>query len=367
VSTPVDGTSAPRLAHIDALRALAALAVAVFHFHRELRVLPVVIPESVDVVLAHGYLGVNIFFVLSGFVIAWSLRDARYSLDVVARFALRRSLRLDPPYWLTVALAAVVVARRVNDPIPVSVASVVAHAFYLQNILGFRNFLDVFWTLCIEVQLYLFFCLLAGLAQSLGDMTRLPWKTGLLGATTVASLALPLVTPAEHSSGWFMTYWYQFALGVWACWCTSSRGARVWFAMAVGGALGLGARLGDSGPAVCAVTAAALAGAQRWSGVATSPGIIRLALMGRRSYSFYLLHALVGVGFLRRWNSIVPPSLVHDVVGLIVAFLLAFASAELLHRWVERPSLALSRRIRLRDVAKTPSSARVEAAATGHG
>ncbi len=353
-----DAPVQPRLGYVDALRAFAAIAVAVFHFHHELRVLPAVLPEPLDVVLAHGYLGVNVFFVLSGFVIAWSLREARYSAGFVGRFALRRSLRLDPPYWVTIPMAAVVVANRANDPIRVTAPAILAHVFYLQGILGFRSFLDVFWTLCIEIQLYLFFCLMGWLAQTLERLTSRSWRRDLLGATTLVSLVLPFVIPESQWNKWFVVYWYQFALGVWACWSVSERRAQLWMAIAVAGALGLALRLGDAGPAVCVATACALAAAQA-SPRGAYRGMSVLATLGRRSYSFYLLHALVGVGFLRRWNDHLSASVTYDVLGLGLAFALAFAAAELLFRLVERPSMAFSRRIQLRP---TPVAAPMPAA-----
>jgi peptidoglycan/LPS O-acetylase OafA/YrhL len=46
-----------------------------------------------------GSQGVTLFFVLSGFVIAHSLRHDSLSLQSLARFILRRQVRLDPPYW----------------------------------------------------------------------------------------------------------------------------------------------------------------------------------------------------------------------------------------------------------------------------
>lgn len=56
-----------------------------------------VAPSWVASVLDHGNLGVAVFFVLSGFVIAHSLHGVRVTPSVVGRLMLRRSLRLDPP------------------------------------------------------------------------------------------------------------------------------------------------------------------------------------------------------------------------------------------------------------------------------
>jgi peptidoglycan/LPS O-acetylase OafA/YrhL len=65
----------------------------------------------------HGDLGIQIFFVISGLLMACllmacSVRGYRMSGRFLARFALRRSVRLDPPYWVTIA--AVIVTRYVS-------------------------------------------------------------------------------------------------------------------------------------------------------------------------------------------------------------------------------------------------------------
>ena len=68
-----------RLAFIDALRGLAALAVAAYHIERYG---PLAEPASrliagpIEEVIRHGWMGVQTFYVISGFVIAYSLRGA---------------------------------------------------------------------------------------------------------------------------------------------------------------------------------------------------------------------------------------------------------------------------------------------------
>ena len=52
-----------------------------------------------DWLCEQGHLGVEVFFVLSGFVITHALRPLRMCPSVVGRFVLRRSIRLDPAYW----------------------------------------------------------------------------------------------------------------------------------------------------------------------------------------------------------------------------------------------------------------------------
>ena len=63
-----------------------------------------VLPLSLPKILRHGDLGVEVFFVLSGFVIAHQ-RGRPITPAFAGRFALRRAIRLDPPYYFTILVS----------------------------------------------------------------------------------------------------------------------------------------------------------------------------------------------------------------------------------------------------------------------
>src|SRR5436305_500174 len=81
---------------LDGLRALAITLVVCFHFFG----------------LPGGYLGVDLFFVLSGFLITTLLLEerARYEAISFGRFYLRRALRLFPALWVFLAASLVIYA-----------------------------------------------------------------------------------------------------------------------------------------------------------------------------------------------------------------------------------------------------------------
>ena len=85
-----------RFAFVDALRGIAAVGVAAYHIDRY-GPLPgaaaSVVPKFVNSALHHGWVGVQMFFVISGFVIAYTLRGARVTPRYLGNFALRRSLQ----------------------------------------------------------------------------------------------------------------------------------------------------------------------------------------------------------------------------------------------------------------------------------
>ena len=102
-----------RFAFVDALRGLAALAVALHHIFRY-GPLPEpalkVVPHFANVLFRNGRMGVPVFFVISGFVIAYVLRNARIDARYLRTFAVQRFLRLGPPYWFTMALVVALYA-----------------------------------------------------------------------------------------------------------------------------------------------------------------------------------------------------------------------------------------------------------------
>ena len=99
-----DGT---RVAVVNALRGLAALWVAWYHVTGLLQ------PESslLATLGRYGFMGVQVFFVVSGFVIPYALHRAHYELPQFPRFLAKRLLRLHPPYLAVVATIAGVASR----------------------------------------------------------------------------------------------------------------------------------------------------------------------------------------------------------------------------------------------------------------
>ena len=91
---------------LDGLRGVAAIAVMLFHFF----------PQLPGGLIGHGYLAVDFFFLLSGFVIAYNYDDKIASGLTFRRFALIRAIRLYP---LVVAAVLAVAALRLAYPKPV--------------------------------------------------------------------------------------------------------------------------------------------------------------------------------------------------------------------------------------------------------
>lgn len=128
------------LANLQLLRALAAIAVVVFHFG----LMP---PTSLQ--FTAGAAGVDLFFVLSGFIIAYSSsRDARH-------FLARRLIRIIPAYWIATILAALFTLQAMawHD----ASAWLIQSLFYLPGPQGRPALIFVAWTLVYELAFYVIY------------------------------------------------------------------------------------------------------------------------------------------------------------------------------------------------------------------
>jgi len=151
---------AERVQIIDALRGIAALAVCWFHFTQSVGDF---LPEGLVKKSGElGFLGVNIFFVISGFVIPFTLMKCSYEIGSYFRFVARRVVRLDPPYFaslilvLAVGFALMHFANSHAGQLPYeSVPQILLHLGYLNVIFGYKFLNPIYWTLAIEFQYYL--------------------------------------------------------------------------------------------------------------------------------------------------------------------------------------------------------------------
>src|ERR1700722_8867813 len=140
-----------RLAWLDVLRGVAALAVVFNHFGY---FLPPVVKNSVYQWINPGDYGVFVFFLVSGYIVPASLERK----GSIRTFWLSRVFRLFPLF--VVAIGAVFLLHPFGYTTFVSdqqhpVATVLAHSFMLNNFLGVTPMINVMWTLSYEMVFYL--------------------------------------------------------------------------------------------------------------------------------------------------------------------------------------------------------------------
>jgi hypothetical protein len=330
----------PRLPLLDAIRGIAALSVAWFHFYYLTPLhspLLSVLPGWVDILLRHGDLGVPVFFVLSGFVIALSVGEARITAGYVGRFALRRSIRLDPPYWITLAIGSILLAVAHR---PISLPQVAAHVVYLQGILGYPQIVSMFWTLSYEIQFYLVFVLMVWLAQRYGRSAGI----ALAAVSMILSLTLKVLALGTH--GVFLDWWYAFGLGVGTFWLIARRiSFATWAAGIVVSAVCACVPLvrGDPAPMAVVVSAGVIGTLGLTGALAKWSGGPVLRHLGRISYSLYLIHFFGNT--LAKYGGDRHPGPAEAAGWFLLSTAVSVAMAHLLHVTIENPAHQMSRRV----------------------
>ena len=140
-----------RLAGLDLLRATAITLVFFFHYGN---IFPH--PDWVNRISKFGWTGVDLFFVLSGYLISSELfRQVKSRPNVsVGEFFIKRIFRIMPPYLLVVATYFLLPASRERD----TIAPLWKYLTFTQNLgldLRFQGTFSHAWSLCIEEQFYL--------------------------------------------------------------------------------------------------------------------------------------------------------------------------------------------------------------------
>ncbi|MDV3467421.1 acyltransferase [Stenotrophomonas sp. C3(2023)] len=343
-----------RFASLQALRGLAALAVVLFHLRgTELKYLPG--PALLEAVARYADAGVDLFFVLSGFVMT-TITAGRYGgLRAAGSFLVRRGWRVLPPYWLFTTLVVVLMLLA---------PGMVNSSYQGQSILSSYLLLPhaqlpvltVGWTLVHEAWFYLMFAAaIAFILERAVPGYLLLWAgaVGVLRAVMPAdaSPAYQLVSnplTLEFIAGGLLgLYWRRLpvALGL------PLLGGGLVLAVAAA------ALLPAAGPASMSVwtrvllfgTASALlvAGAVLVEARQRRAVPRWLAALGDSSYALYLSHIFVLSAVGRVWMMLWPSDAALNHAAFVIANVLACCVVGwLVHRWVEQPLLLLPQRRR---------------------
>ena len=315
-----------RIGVINALRGFAALAVAWGHF---------VSGQGKYLGLSgkYGYLGVDIFFVISGFVIPWSLYRSRYVLGDYPRFLLKRNVRLYPPYLASIAIS-ILATNFILVPLfhiphmTVTGRDLLLHFAYLNDFFHVKWVNVVYWTLAIEFQWYLLVGLMMPLLAS-----RRP------GARFAATIAMVLPYYVVYWDRLVFHYLPVFLVGVFVF----QYRARI---IKLREMLGLIAVMvlvtyrisGWLVPAVAIPTGLLIAFSTFDHPVADRVGDI--------SYSLYLLHLPIGVSVIGCLSHWLPYSGYYIGVLDLIGIAASMWAASIMYRFVEKPSQELSSSIR---------------------
>jgi peptidoglycan/LPS O-acetylase OafA/YrhL len=317
---------------IIGLRGLAAMMVVLFHF--VVKTVDFVHDPAVIGVFGKGDLGVQIFFVISGIVIPFSLIKAAYSYDKLGTFLWKRCLRIEPPYLVAVLMAFAYVY--VRQWLPGTTPSdykpgawdLVMHVGYLVPFIeGARWLNEVFWTLAIEFQYYI-----------------------------LIALSMPLILKPHWYFRW--AFFALFAVSSYLPW--GDRQLLFWSPLFLCGIL-LALKYQDRmllreyilATALCLILVWHKMGFDHFMAAFFTLSVIWMIptfrskvtdFFGSISYSLYLVHTLTGGAVVN--------VLSHKVSGagakiavVLVGVSVAVGCAYLFYRWIERPAQKWSQRV----------------------
>lgn len=345
-------TSTPsRMLELDGLRGLAALSVLLYHYL-----------ERYDVLFGHqgalpfrwrhGYYGVQLFFMISGWVIPLAAEQAAARPSGAKRFAWARFSRLFPTYWMVCLLTFTLVTLVGLPGREVPLTHALVNATMLQEFFDLRNIDGTFWSLQVELVFYLLVLLLVG-------TRRLRWLGPVLLGWVLVGLsvkpALLALAPAQapwllpHLERIFILEWvHLFGLGYVFYRFGQRRQIDLLILALI--ALGLWRQTQVSLPwSVWLLTGYLLLFGLTTAGAARFLGWRPLVALGAMSYPLYLVHSNIGYLILRHLEARGASVSLAIAMAIGVAFALAF----LLHHGVEEPA-----RIWLRGMLQTKDGPR---------
>jgi peptidoglycan/LPS O-acetylase OafA/YrhL len=355
LSSVSESIASEHISELDGIRGFAAIIVVFHHiaqsFSRDAS------PHLFHVWLAvtrAGFIGVDIFFALSGFLITRVLLSTRLRPRYYRNFYARRILRLAAPYLITLALVACF--------IPNSWAFLALSFIYLANFSEFFGIEMIYyplWSLAVEEHFYLIW----------------PWLVRYLRPRSVMLIALVgcLITPVFRYIAIIHNFfhpadsWFRFDGMLWgavlAIWITSTKATRRNTALLSASAFLLGGFFYIAGAVAGGMNRASVIGSTTSFGLVSlaTTGLIGLAAVGVAprllsplrfpplrffgdiSYWMYLFHLLVMLSIERFFP---PVSVRNYLLITAIVFAACCITGIAIRKWVELPLQSLKRYFR---------------------
>lgn len=358
------------LRNLQVLRLVAATMVVVGHVEDALRRGRIgdMVPVLQDLHIP-WHSGVDIFFVVSGFVMYFLTANSFGAPGVAGQFFWRRLMRIAPLYWIFTGLAVAAMALipdQVNNN-QISIGHIVASTLFVpwRGPTGeLTPPLSVGWTLNFEFMFYTLFALALFLRRTYGLL--------LIGLSFAILIGLGLLFKGQLGAQ--LTFWgfpvileFLFGIALAHLFLANVRfslllrlalcalGIALLVAGNVAGFDDFQGRWFFWGVPAAMIVAAFVLGRDFEDG----PIVRALVLSGDASYALYLSHlfTLRGIGIV--WQHI---GLANSVVYLLVSVVASLVVAMVVHLYVEKPILAQLRKIKWRRQALRPAIAGVDSA-----
>lgn len=348
--------NAPRLDGIQILRGFAALAVVITHlFMMERKYSPdQILGDWADL----GALGVDLFFVISGFIMVYVTQDRSRAHSKPAGFLLGRITRIYPLYWaISAALLCVWLVRPDMVFSSAKAEPDLIKSFFLWP--DIRDpLLAVAWTLIHEMYFYIVFTAVLLFARKWLAVFLIGW-----GLMTMAGWAMGLGAANYEARLVFNPLTLEFILGAFTAMLFIKSGGRLSGVTLLAGAalllVSCAALMQAGAPdfdlthiraAYFAIPAAlityGMAGTYGMARLGTSATRLRKwgIKLGDWSYALYLSHvlSLSLIGYV--WARVSKEGPLDNFIALLVMLIFALGVAALLHIAFEKPVLKLSKR-----------------------
>jgi peptidoglycan/LPS O-acetylase OafA/YrhL len=300
---------ATRIESLDGLRAIAIYAVCAFHYlvrwappYHDVSLYPYGSALASTPLAAYGHYGVQLFFVISGFVIALTLQRCGSPLE----FAIRRYARLAPAMLVFSVVTFAIVTLVPGSPFEAPSAAFVSTVTFvdpawLNAAFGTDAFTPMdgaYWSLYVEVQFYLLACLVYFTARE-------RFAAAICALAVIATGFRAIDVPVVSTTSWYLLMpkhlpWFVLGIGFHALAVERRRALGLTV-----GTIALGLLLVDaaaensrSAALAAAVIAATFAAALYVPPVRRALAWRPLVAIGAASYGLYLVHQHVGVTLL---------------------------------------------------------------------
>ncbi|APC86073.1 acyltransferase family protein [Vibrio parahaemolyticus] len=317
-----------RFIELDSVRGIAALAVVIYHYlyrYNELYT-----HQDLNLDWAYwGKYGVQLFFIISGFVIFMSLERVKKPLDFIAS----RFTRLFPAYWIALIITTLVVYSFGLPGREVSLTSTVINFTMLQEFFKVRHVDGVYWTLTVElifyfwmfvllcanklnyIQQFIFVLLVISIAYNLGFTPENKYIEKIFIVQYIPYFSIGIILFKGYKEGLrlsntillLMSFWLMYISNEFSVFCLS-----VFFVFIV------------------------------YISVFCNVRILRIKVftfLGSISYSLYLLHQNIGYVIINTGYKLEA----SPFVSIATAFIISIILASILTFYIEGPIMKLMR------------------------
>lgn len=343
---------------LDPLRGLAIISVMLLHFcERGIESSDNIIHARLWTVVQHGYLGVQMFFVISGFCISAALYGSMNKKFPLRHFLHRRLRRIFPPYWASLTLVVIlgfltilILDTPIQTVFPLTTGDWICNILLIQGPMHATDANLVYWSLSIELQFYL----VMAVALLWSRYTEV-WLV------IFSSLSFSIQIYSNSSSlpiwGTIFAHWSEFLCGIAGYyWITGNGKSRLLPWLLVGFVFGeilihsselnilllQGDDTAKPSKAIklcfCLCCLSLMLACQSIdAAVCRTKFASLLQFFGLISYSLYLTHVPVGTRLFNFTDRVIGLDGLKWTIPALAAIFLSTAFAMVFYRWCERP------------------------------